>query len=116
MTPPKPTPTNDMKKILFVITVLFTVGTGCIRFTSEPNEPLVELEPSGDYYVNPEPDPVITPEPEQQENEAEPPKTVSPDDPICVDACGNGSCEEIVCLGTGCPCAETPETCPADCR
>ncbi len=34
---------------------------------------------------------------------------------ICQDACGDGQCQEIVCLGNGCPCPETPETCPQDC-
>lgn len=34
---------------------------------------------------------------------------------ICVDMCGNGICEEMVCMGEGCPCAETPVSCPADC-
>ena len=24
-------------------------------------------------------------------------------------------CQEIVCLAIGCPCAETPESCPSDC-
>ena len=35
---------------------------------------------------------------------------------ICVDRCGDGECQEIVCMGTGCPCAETAESCPSDCR
>lgn len=34
---------------------------------------------------------------------------------ICVDFCGDGICQEVVCLGEGCPCAETPESCPEDC-
>lgn len=34
---------------------------------------------------------------------------------LCEDLCGNGSCEEVVCLAEGCPCAETPDTCPEDC-
>lgn len=34
---------------------------------------------------------------------------------ICVDQCGDGTCAEIVCLGTGCPCAETASLCPGDC-
>ena len=34
---------------------------------------------------------------------------------ICTDSCGNGRCEEIVCMGSGCPCAESPQRCPADC-
>lgn len=37
------------------------------------------------------------------------------DHSVCKDQCGDGTCNEIVCLGTGCPCAETPESCPADC-
>lgn len=35
---------------------------------------------------------------------------------ICEDMCGDGICQEIVCQGTGCPCAETPENCPQDCK
>lgn len=34
---------------------------------------------------------------------------------ICVDMCGDGVCQEIVCLGSGCPCPETSATCPQDC-
>ncbi|MBU0466541.1 MAG: DUF333 domain-containing protein [Nanoarchaeota archaeon] len=34
---------------------------------------------------------------------------------ICESLCGDGACQEIVCLGEGCPCAETIETCPGDC-
>ncbi|MBW2991408.1 hypothetical protein KY348_06940 [Candidatus Woesearchaeota archaeon] len=33
----------------------------------------------------------------------------------CVDKCGDGICPEGVCLGTGCPCPETAESCPGDC-
>lgn len=42
-------------------------------------------------------------------------ETANEDTLICIDQCGNGTCEEIVCQGTGCPCAETPVTCPQDC-
>ncbi len=34
---------------------------------------------------------------------------------VCKDECGNGECQEMVCLGSGCPCAESPDNCPADC-
>ena len=33
----------------------------------------------------------------------------------CVDKCGDGSCAQIVCQADGCPCPETPESCPEDC-
>jgi hypothetical protein len=33
----------------------------------------------------------------------------------CEDKCGNGQCEEIVCMAVGCPCSENPETCSQDC-
>lgn len=36
-------------------------------------------------------------------------------DTACTDQCGNGSCEEMVCMAVGCPCAETVTSCPADC-
>jgi parallel beta-helix repeat protein len=35
--------------------------------------------------------------------------------PGCVDNCGNGVCEEIVCTGIECSCKENSESCPADC-
>ena len=34
----------------------------------------------------------------------------------CKDLCGNGRCEEIVCMAIGCPCAETAQSCPQDCK
>ncbi|NMC64347.1 MAG: hypothetical protein GYA55_14375 [SAR324 cluster bacterium] len=34
---------------------------------------------------------------------------------LCEDLCGNGQCEEIVCMGQGCPCAENANSCPSDC-
>ena len=34
----------------------------------------------------------------------------------CKDLCGNGRCEEIVCMAVGCPCAETKASCPQDCK
>ena len=34
---------------------------------------------------------------------------------ICQDLCGDGICQEIVCLGSGCPCAESLENCSQDC-
>jgi len=35
---------------------------------------------------------------------------------LCVDLCGDGVCQEVVCLGENCPCAETKESCPQDCQ
>jgi putative hemolysin len=34
---------------------------------------------------------------------------------ICKDLCGDGICQEIVCMAIGCPCPETKESCPIDC-
>ena len=33
----------------------------------------------------------------------------------CKDLCGDGICQEVVCLAEGCPCAETSQNCPEDC-
>ena len=34
---------------------------------------------------------------------------------FCKDLCGDGVCQEVVCMAVGCPCAESPESCPEDC-
>lgn len=34
----------------------------------------------------------------------------------CKNLCGDGICQEVVCLACGCPCGETSETCPQDCN
>ena len=33
----------------------------------------------------------------------------------CRNLCGDGVCQEIVCMAIGCPCAETVSSCPQDC-
>lgn len=33
----------------------------------------------------------------------------------CKNMCGDGECQEIVCMAVGCPCAENRATCPKDC-
>lgn len=35
---------------------------------------------------------------------------------ICRDQCGDGVCQEIVCMGEGCPCSENRSSCPKDCK
>ncbi len=34
---------------------------------------------------------------------------------LCEDMCGDGVCQRVVCMGKGCPCPETEESCPEDC-
>ena len=34
----------------------------------------------------------------------------------CKDLCGDGVCQEIVCMALGCPCPENADTCPKDCK
>jgi hypothetical protein len=34
----------------------------------------------------------------------------------CKDLCGDGECQEIVCMAVGCPCAESTASCPHDCK
>jgi len=33
----------------------------------------------------------------------------------CLYQCGDGVCQQAVCLATSCPCAETARSCPVDC-
>ena len=34
---------------------------------------------------------------------------------LCTNHCGDGTCQEMVCMGEGCPCAESISNCPTDC-
>ncbi len=34
----------------------------------------------------------------------------------CINTCGNGICETIVCMSLGCSCSETIHLCPQDCK
>lgn len=38
-----------------------------------------------------------------------------PDDTLCTNMCGDGICQDIVCMGEGCPCQEDANSCPEDC-
>jgi len=38
-----------------------------------------------------------------------------PEEEICKNQCGDGTCQEIFCLAIGCSCPETKENCPQDC-
>lgn len=35
---------------------------------------------------------------------------------FCRDYCGDGECQEVVCLGSGCPCSENKNNCLIDCK
>jgi len=45
-----------------------------------------------------------------------PPPIIPPEEPTCKDLCGDGICQEFVCMAIGCPCAESPASCPQDCK
>ena len=36
--------------------------------------------------------------------------------PSCLPSCGNGLCQDAVCLGSECPIAENHQNCPEDCK
>lgn len=42
-------------------------------------------------------------------------ESASTGEAFCEDLCGDGICQEMVCQAQGCPCAETADTCSADC-
>jgi len=40
----------------------------------------------------------------------------TPPQGACENLCGDGICQEIVCMALDCPCPESPKTCPQDCK
>ena len=49
-------------------------------------------------------------------DKAQLPKIPLPGQRMCEDRCGDGSCDEMVCMAIGCPCPETQKSCPQDCK
>ncbi|MFH0874291.1 MAG: hypothetical protein V1846_05655 [Candidatus Komeilibacteria bacterium] len=43
------------------------------------------------------------------------PKPLPIEPSLCRNLCGDNICQEVVCLGGNCPCAETAALCPQDC-
>lgn len=83
-----------MKKILLLLAVpIISAGASCV--TDKPTSPDTEE--------------VIIVEPKNTNVEIS-------SDKACDDRCGDGVCQEIVCMAVGCPCAETPDNCPEDCK
>ena len=75
-----------MKKFLLASVMLLAVGGGCLQVTGPADNDGDDMPGNG-----------------------------GTNGAICKNTCGNGSCDAIVCQGTGCPCAETAESCPQDC-
>lgn len=75
--------------------------------------------PDGRTFVEPTAG-TVRPAPTSPQAPTTPPSTEVPppstwSGPACVNQCGNGACDFVVCQAAGCPCAEDPETCPQDC-
>lgn len=105
----------SLKKLGAASSLLVLAGAGCL-WSSQTNEisnfeecvaagnPVMESYPrqcaaNGKTYVEEIDEPIIPPG----------------DDPACQNLCGDGSCQEVVCLAIGCPCAESASSCPQDC-
>lgn len=65
------------------------------------------VAPDGTRYIGPAPS--------QRDPATELPHVGGPAERACIDLCGNSRCEEVVCMGSGCPCAESAAGCPQDC-
>lgn len=73
-----------------------------IKGCNEKCEAIFECVTSGESEAN-------TPDDNISDSDEAPPALA------CQNLCGDGVCQEIVCLSIGCPCAETAESCPQDC-
>jgi hypothetical protein len=82
-----------MKYIYALVLVLFIIGCGgsTIEPAADNAKTLPDEEPAKTQ-------PIIEPK------------------PMCINQCGDGNCDEMVCQGEGCPCAETVSSCPIDCK
>lgn len=111
------------KKLLYgilVIAVLAIAGIGLFVYqnkliTTEKINSFEECIKAGYPVLESYPRQCKTQDGKTFVEEVTPPKKL-PKLERCKDVCGNGKCEEIVCMAIGCPCPETPESCPEDCK
>jgi hypothetical protein len=87
-----------MKIFTLAFLVLFSLIflSGCINQTSPST-----IEPTNIENTDQKEEPVVN--------------TDKPGEDTCKNLCGDGVCQEIVCLAIGCPCSETAASCPQDC-
>ena len=106
-----------MKKLLFILPLFLLLFTGCFQtddFANVTN--YEECTEAGGIILETYPAQCQTPDGRSFTQIIDEP-VVPPDVPgqACEDKCGDGICQEIVCMAIGCPCPETPENCPQDC-
>ena len=95
------------KKILAILTVFLAVATIFSLVVFAGKSAIAKAEQNqgqsqGENIMNEE----QNQEQEQEQNE---------EGAICNNQCGDGTCQEVVCLATNCPCAESKNNCPNDC-
>lgn len=105
---------------ILVITVLAIAGIGLLVYqnkhmTTEKINSFEECAKEGYPVLESYPRQCKIPNGKTFVEEVTPPKKL-PKLKACEDLCGDGICQEVVCTAIGCPCAETPESCPKDCR
>lgn len=115
-----------MKRILLILTILSVLLlAGCEEIeTSEDTTPVdIPEEPEEEVTVTSFEEcieagnPAMESYPRQcQHGDQTFVEQVDKEIPSCEDNCGDGQCAEMVCQAIGCPCSETPETCPQDCE
>jgi hypothetical protein len=119
-----------MKYLLtFSLTIVLLSGCTSTTNTDQSNYPkpnnittFEECAASGYEITTSFPNRCITPEGKtfiKNEIKTKVPANPNPSTPtqkICTDLCGDGLCQEIVCMGQGCPCPENTASCPKDCQ
>ena len=103
----------------FVVACLTSFSFGCVgeatpRPNGEPPRNFAECVAAGGAVLKSYPGQCVTKDGLRfvDESQARARKT----ERACKDLCGNGRCEEMVCMAVGCPCAESHASCPADCK
>jgi len=112
-------PEKSIKKgeeMIKVVTIMMlTIGlSGCLK---EEIKNFVECEAAGYPVMESYPRQCRTKEGKLFVEEIETKQERSQDKKMrnCVEKCGDGICQEIVCMGLECPCSETSLSCPSDC-
>jgi len=113
-----------MKKkisIIVVLGILSLVGFSLAQEQTKISTPEMKIAPvpipAHTLPSKAQPQPVLPSPIETKPIEIELKKsTEAPKIEGCRNLCGDGICQEIVCMAIGCPCPETLQNCPQDCK
>jgi len=107
---------KSIASIAFSLVSILTLLSSCSAESKKPISSYKQCVEAGNVILRSLPPQCVTRDGERFVATADEKDSRQERKRYCQDMCGDGSCQVIVCKAVGCPCPESPSTCPADCK